>query len=293
MKKLIFRGAATALVTPMNDDRSVNFEKIKELTENQIISGINALVVNGTTGEASTLSADEQFETIKVVSETAAGRVPIIAGAGSNDTSRALMLAKNAETAGADALLIVTPYYNKTSQNGLIEHYFYIADRVMLPIIVYNVPSRTGVNIKPETYKELSRHKNIVACKEANGDISSLVRSMELCGNDMHFYSGNDDQIVPFLSLGGDGVISVAANILPAEISNVCKQCFNGDYSTAASLQKKYIRLIDALFCDVNPMPIKEAMNYLGIGVGPARLPLCGMNDNLKGKLLLELKRVF
>ncbi len=291
MKKLIFKGAATALVTPMNEDRSINFTKIKEVTENQILSGINALVVNGTTGEASTLSSDEQALAIKTVCDQTAGRVPVIAGAGSNDTERALFLARQAKDMGADALLIVTPYYNKTSQNGLIEHYFYIADRVSLPIIVYNVPSRTGVNIKPETYKELSRHNNIVACKEANGDITSLIRSMDLCGDDMSFYSGNDDQIVPFLSLGGVGVISVLSNLLPQKVCEICDSCLLGDFKKAAEEQIKYIRLIDALFCDVNPIPIKEALNIAGVDVGPTRLPLCPISSRLRGKLFLELKR--
>lgn len=291
MKKLIFRGAATALVTPMNEDRSINFAKIKEISENQILSGINALVVNGTTGEASTLSTDEQALTIKAVCEQTAGRVPVIAGAGSNDTMRALYLAQQAEAMGADALLIVTPYYNKTSQSGLIEHYNYIAERVSLPIIVYNVPSRTGVNIKPETYKELSRHKNIVACKEASGDVSSLARSMDLCGDDMYFYSGNDDQIVPFLSLGGVGVISVLSNILPKKVCEICNACFQGDYKNASREQIEHMGLIDALFCDVNPIPVKAAMNMLGHEVGPTRLPLSSMDANKRGKLLLELKR--
>ncbi|MBR6693716.1 MAG: 4-hydroxy-tetrahydrodipicolinate synthase [Clostridia bacterium] len=292
MKKLIFKGAATAIVTPMNDDRSINFSKIKEVTENQILNGINALVVNGTTGEASTLSADEQAKTIAAVCEQSAGRVPIIAGAGSNDTMRALMLAKQAEELGADALLIVTPYYNKTSQNGIISHYTYIADRVDLPIIVYNVPQRTGVNIKPETYRELSRHKNIVAAKEASGDIPALIRAIDLCGDELYFYSGNDDIIVPSLSVGGMGVISVASNILPRDIADICNSCFRGNYKEAAKRQVELIRLIDALFCDVNPVPVKTAMNILGMNVGPVRMPLYPMSENLRAKLLLELKRV-
>jgi len=292
LKKLIFKGAATAIVTPMNDDRSINFSKIKEVTENQILNGINALVVNGTTGEASTLSADEQAKNIAAVCEQSAGRVPIIAGAGSNDTMRALMLAKQAEELGADALLIVTPYYNKTSQNGIISHYTYIADRVDLPIIVYNVPQRTGVNIKPETYRELSRHKNIVAAKEASGDIPALIRAIDLCGDELYFYSGNDDIIVPSLSVGGMGVISVASNILPRDIADICNSCFRGNYKEAAKRQVELIRLIDALFCDVNPVPVKTAMNILGMNVGPVRMPLYPMSENLRAKLSLELKRV-
>ncbi len=291
MKKLIFRGAATALVTPMNEDRSINLSKIKEVAENQIKSGINALVVNGTTGEASTLSSDEHAETIAAVCEIANGKVPVIAGAGSNDTAHALYLAKQAQSLGADALLIVTPYYNKTSQNGLIEHYFYIADRVSLPIIVYNVPARTGVNIKPETYRELSRHKNIVAAKEASGDITSLIRSLDLCGDDLYFYSGNDDLITPFLSLGGVGVISVLSNLLPETVAKICELCFLGDYEKAAAMQIEHIGLIDALFSDVNPVPIKEALNLSGCAVGPTRMPLSKMNEKLRGKLILELNR--
>ena len=263
MKKLIFKGAATALVTPMNDDRSINIDKIKEVAENQISNNIDALVVNGTTGEASTLSADEQARIIRAVCSQAAGRVPIIAGSGSNDTERALTLSKQAKDCGADALLIVTPYYNKTSQNGLISHYFYIADRVDLPIIVYNVPSRTGVNIKPETYRELARHKNIVACKEAGGNVADMIRAMDLCGDELYFYTGNDELIVPSLSVGAMGVISVVSNIIPNDIHNLCSLCFEGRYALAAQKQTELIRLIDALFSDVNAVPIKTAMNIL------------------------------
>ncbi len=293
MKKLIFKGAATAIVTPMNDDGSINLSKIKEVTENQISENIDALIACGTTGEASTLSSDEQKSIIKAVVDAADGRVPIIAGAGSNDTERAVFLAQNAEEAGADALLVVTPYYNKTSQRGIIEHYNYIADSVNIPIIVYNVPSRTGVTIKPETYKELSRHKNIVAAKEASGDLVSLMRAINLCGDELYFYSGNDDIIVPFMSVGGVGVISVLSNILPNDVHNMCSLCFSGDYKSAAEYQLRYMNLIDSLFSDVNPIPIKAAMNKLGLGVGPVRLPLYQMDDKNLKKLSLELQKIF
>ncbi len=278
MKKLIFTGAATAIVTPMNIDFSVNYSKLKELTENQIENSIDALVVCGTTGESSTLSTEEHFKVIKTVVDTTNGRVPVIAGAGSNNTAHSIELCKNAEKAGADAFLLVTPYYNKASQDGLIAHYNHIADNVNLPIIIYNVPSRTGVNIKPATYKALSKHPNIVAVKEANPDVSALCESISLCGDDLTFYSGNDDTIVPFMSLGCKGVISVLSNVLPYETHKMCADYLNGDINTASDAQIKYIGLIKALFCDVNPIPVKEAMNILGMDVGPVRLPLCPTN---------------
>ena len=292
MKKLIFKGAATAIVTPMHDDRTINFEKLKELTENQILKGIDALVVCGTTGESATVSDEEHREIIKTVVDTAAGRVPVIAGTGSNNTSHALYLSQSATEVGADALLLVTPYYNKASQSGLIEHYNYIADRTSLPIILYNVPSRTGVNIKPKTYKELSKHPNIVAVKEANGDVSALCESISLCQDELVFYSGNDDAIIPFLSLGCKGVISVASNILPYEIHKICADYFIGNTDEAVLSQIKYITLFKALFCDVNPIPIKEAMNILGMNVGPTRLPLSPIADNIRDYLKKELNKI-
>lgn len=293
MKKLIFSGAATALVTPMNEDRSINYEKIKELVENQIINGIDALVINGTTGESPTVT-DEEFEKIVYTAvKQSAGRVPIIAGAGSNNTLHSVYLAKTAQKCGADGLLIVTPYYNKTSQKGLVRHYTHIADQTDLPIIVYNVPSRTSLNIKPETYKELAKHPNIVACKEANGDISSLARSIDLCGEELCFYSGNDDQIVSFMSLGCRGVISVVSNILPYTVHKICLDFANGNILRARKEQLKLLKLIDLLFCDVNPIPIKEAMNQLGLLVGPVRLPLCELGDDKKALLKEELKKYF
>lgn len=292
MKKLIFKGAATAIVTPMNDDFSVNYSKLKELTENQIEKGIDALVVCGTTGESSTLSASEHFNVIKTVVTQAGGRIPVIAGAGSNSTSHSVELCKSAENAGADALLLVTPYYNKTSQKGLIAHYNHIADNTSLPIILYNVPSRTGVNIKPETYRELSLHKNIVAVKEANSDVAALAESMALCGDNLTFYSGNDDTIVPFMSLGALGVISVLSNVLPYETHKMCDDYLNGDTGSAAAAQIKYMGLIKALFCDVNPIPVKDAMNQLGMQVGPTRLPLCPASNEHKLLIKSELSKI-
>ncbi len=289
MKKQIFKGAATALITPMNEDGSVNFNRLKTLVEEQITGGIDALVICGTTGEKSTLRYDEHVEVIRIASEICNKRVPIIAGTGSNDTVYSVELCEDAEKAGADAFLMVTPYYNKASQKGLVAHYNYIADRVNKPIILYNVPSRTGVAIKPETYKELSKHPNIVATKEANGDLSSVAQTKYLCGDDLDIYSGNDDQIVPIMSLGGIGVISVLSNILPKETHDLCYNYLNGNTSDSMKAQIKYTGLINALFSDVNPVPVKTAMNLLGLNAGPVRQPLYPMDDsaidNLKNKL--------
>lgn len=298
MKKRIFTGVATALVTPMNTDGSVNFERLASLVDEQIKGGVDALVICGTTGEKSTLRYDEHLKVIEVAAKACEKRVPIIAGTGSNDTVYSVELCNDAESVGADAFLMVTPYYNKTSQTGLVAHYNYIADRVNKPIILYNVPSRTGVAIKPETYKELSKHQNIVATKEANGDLSSVATTKYLCGDDLDIYSGNDDQTVPIMSLGGIGVISVASNIVPQVMHDMCAEILKGNLETAAKLQLKHIGLINALFSDVNPVPVKEAMNMLGLDVGPCRLPLYPMNEstkeNLKNKLIeCGLKPIF
>ena len=289
MKQSIFKGAATALVTPMFEDGSVNFERLQSLVNEQIEAGIDALVICGTTGEKSTLRYDEHLKVIEYAAKAANKRVPIIAGTGSNDTVYSVELCDDAEKMGADAFLMVTPYYNKTSQEGLVAHYNYIADRVNKPIILYNVPSRTGVSIKPETYKILSKHPNIVATKEANGDIASVAKTRYLCGDDLAIYSGNDDQIVPMMSLGADGVISVLSNILPNETHKMCYEYFDGNCKAAMDMQIKYSGLIEALFCDVNPTPVKQAMNLIGMEVGPCRLPLYPMNNTnlqfLKDKL--------
>lgn len=290
MKQEIFRGAATAIVTPMTKDGAVDFNRFHRLLEEQITGGIDALVVCGTTGESATLTDMEHVRVIEAAVKTVAGRVPIIAGTGSNDTAYALELSKEAERLGADALLMVTPYYNKTSQNGLIAHYTHVADRVHTPIILYNVPSRTGVNIKPETYAALAKHPNIVAAKEANGDIAALTLTRCLCGDALDIYSGNDDQIVPILSLGGKGVISVLSNVAPRLTHEICASYFAGDTAKAAKLQIDSIRLIRALFSDVNPIPVKEAMNLMGLEVGPCRLPLAPMTDAARDALAAELK---
>ncbi len=292
MKPRVFKGVATALITPMNEDYSVNYKGLEDLVESQIKGGVDGLVICGTTGEKSTLKYDEHVRVIETASKIANGRVPIIAGTGSNDTVYSVELCSDAEKVGADAFLMVTPYYNKTSQAGLVAHYNYIADRVNKPIILYNVPSRTGVSVKPETYKELSKHKNIVAVKEANGDLSSVARTRYLCGDDLAVYSGNDDQTVPIMSLGGEGVISVFSNILPTEMHNLCKLCLDGKFAEAGKLQVKYNELMDALFADVNPIPVKEAMNIAGMNAGPCRLPLYETSDAVKKRLTAALKEL-
>lgn len=289
MKKRVFTGCATALVTPFNDDCSVNYPRLRQLVDEQIKGGVDALVICGTTGESATLDNEEHIKVLKEAVLAADKRVPIIAGTGSNDTMYAAQLSQHAEAIGVDALLMVTPYYNKTSQAGLINHYFYIADRVKTPIILYDVPSRTGTAIKPETYKELSKHENIVAVKEANGDISSIAKTRSLCGDDLDLYSGNDDEIVPIMSLGGIGVISVLSNILPRETHNICEEFFKGNLEKSLELQLKYVSLVNALFSDVNPIPVKEAMNMMGLGMGPLRMPLAPMNEAAKENLRKEL----
>lgn len=290
MKKRVFTGAATALVTPMNEDGSVNYKKIAELTEIQIKNGIDALVICGTTGEKSTLNYKEHVKVVETAVNSAAGRVPIIAGTGSNDTAYTVELCKDAISCGADAMLMVTPYYNKTSQRGLIAHYNYVADRIDSPIILYNVPSRTGVNIAPLTYAELCKHPNIVATKEANSDISSIALTRALCGDELDIYSGNDDQIIPIMSLGGIGVISVLSNIAPKQTHDMCDMYLKGNVAEASKMQIYYAKLIKALFSDVNPIPVKEAMNILGMSVGPCRLPLIPMDEKNKSELIKQLK---
>ena len=291
MKNTIFEGVATALVTPMYEDGSINFDRFKTLIDEQIDAGIPALVICGTTGESATMTLEEHAEVIRVAIKHANGRIKIIAGAGSNDTACAIDLAKEAEEAGADALLIVTPYYNKATQGGLVAHYTAIANSVKLPIILYNVPSRTGVNIKPETYAKLAEIENIVAIKEANGDISSVVKTRLLCGDKLDIYSGNDDQIIPMMALGGKGVISVLSNIMPKETVEMCNRMLIGDLEGAAAMQIQLSSIIDALFIEVNPIPCKEAMNLRGMGMGPVRLPMTPVEENTKAVLINELKK--
>lgn len=290
MKKRIFTGAATALITPMLADGSVNFERLETLVSEQIEGGIDALVICGTTGEKSTLNYDEHLKVIETAAKAIGGRVPLIAGTGSNDTKYSVGLCADAVSAGADAFLMVTPYYNKTSQRGLVAHYNYIADRVNKPIMLYNVPSRTGVAIKPETYKELAKHPNIVATKEANGDLSAIAKTRYLCGDELDIYSGNDDQTVPVLSLGGVGVVSVLSNFLPEVMHGICAEYFAGNVKKAADMQIKYNGLMNAMFSDVNPIPVKEAMNMLGLEAGPCRLPLYPMEETAKAGLKEKLE---
>ena len=289
MKNPVFTGAAVAIITPMYEDGSINFDELGRIIEDQIARGTDAIVICGTTGECSTMTDEEQLAAIKFTVETVNHRVPVIAGAGSNDTDHGCALAAKSAACGADALLLVTPYYNKTSQRGLVAHYNYIADRVNKPIILYNVPSRTGVAIKPETYKELSKHPNIAATKEANGDLSSVAKTRYLCGDDLDIYSGNDDQAVAMMSLGGIGVISVLSNFLPGVMHKMCSEYLEGHTKAAAEMQIKYVGLMNALFSDVNPIPVKEAMNMLGLEAGPCRLPLYPMESAAREKLREKL----
>ena len=279
MKKILFTGSATALITPFNDDYSVNFDLLSKLVDFQIRNDTQALIILGTTGESPTVTYEERTKIISQVVKQVNKRIPIIVGAGSNSTKTALKLSLEAESLGADGLLIVTPFYNRTSQKGLIEHYSLIANKVSLPIILYNVPSRTGVNILPSTYKILSEIQNIVATKEANGDISSVIETKSLCGDNLEVYSGNDDQTLPIMSVGGIGVISVFSNIMPEESQLIASG------KKSKELLMKYYDLMSVLFCDINPIPVKYALNFLGVKCGKCRLPLCDLSENMKRKL--------
>lgn len=274
MKKPVFTGAAVAIITPMNADGSVNFEELGRIIDDQIAHGTDAIVICGTTGESPTLSDEEHTACIRYAVKQAAGRVPVIAGTGSNDTKYAIWLSQQAQADGADALLLVTPYYNKTSQAGLVAHFTAMAEAGGIPVILYNVPSRTGLNIAPETALELSKHPLINGLKEASGNISQVAKIAQLCGDDLNLYSGNDDQVVPLLSLGGKGVISVVSNVKPELVHNCCKAWFEGDTAKACALQLEMLPLCEALFCEVNPIPVKYAMNVLGWNAGECRLPL-------------------
>lgn len=285
MKKTIFTGAGVAIVTPMNPDESINFDRLGQIIDNQIENGTDAIVICGTTGESATMTDQEHVDCIEYAVKRVNGRVPVIAGAGSNHTSYAVWMSKEAKRVGADALLHVTPYYNKTSQTGLIRHFNAVADATDLPIILYNVPSRTGVNITPATYRELAKHPNIVAAKEASGNISQIAQIAQACGDELDLYSGNDDQIVPLLSLGAKGVISVLSNIMPRETHDICRLFFEGKIAESRALQLKLLPLINALFSDVNPIPVKEAMNMMGWECGECRLPLVSMQPQEKEHL--------
>ena len=288
MKKIIFKGCGTAIITPFNE-KGVNFEEFKKLIEFQIANKADSIIVCGTTGESSTMSLEERKQTIKFAVETVNKRIPVIAGTGGNCTASVIEFTKYAESIGVDAALIVTPYYNKTTQDGLVAHYSAIAKETKLPIILYSVASRTGVNITPATCKKLSKIENIVAIKEASGNISQIAEIANLCGNDLHIYSGNDDQITPILSVGGIGVISVLSNIAPEYTHNIVYNFEQGNIKEATSLQLKAIPLIKALFCEVNPIPVKAALNMLGYNVGIPRLPLVEMSDAGKNSLKSEL----
>jgi 4-hydroxy-tetrahydrodipicolinate synthase len=290
MKNTVFQGVATALVTPMNAN-GVDYDAFERIIEWQIEEGVNALVIAGTTGEGSTLTHEEHAETIDFAVRQTAKRIPVIAGTGSNDTDYAVKLSNEAEKSGVDGLLMVTPYYNKTSQAGLIKQYEYINDRVSTPIILYNVPSRTGMTIKPETYFELSKLKNIVATKEASGDISAVAQIAALCGDNLDIYSGNDDQVTALMSLGGKGVISVLSNVAPKIAHDIPTLYLNGDYEGSRKLQLEWLDLCNDLFVDVNPIPVKEAMNMIGWNVGNVRMPLVPMNDAARAKLRATLER--
>ncbi len=285
MKKEIFRGMGTALVTPMNE-RGIDYDAFGRLIDFQLENGIDAFIVCATTGEAPTLSDEEHIEAVKFVAGRVNGKIPVIAGTGSNYTDHAVEMTKKAKDAGADAALCVTPYYNKCTQRGLIESFYKIADEGGLPVIVYNVPSRTSVNIQPATYKVLAEHDNIVGIKEANGDISAVAETMALCGDRIALYSGNDDQIVPIMSLGGIGCISVFSNIMPKEAKEITDKFFAGDIKGSAALQLRYKALMDALFCEVSPVPVKTALCAMGICSDYVRLPLTKMGDANREKLL-------
>ena len=289
MKKIIFKGCGTAIATPFNENK-VNFEEFGKLIEEQIKEGVDAIIVCGTTGESSTMTVEERKETIKFAIQKAEKRVPIIAGTGGNCTANVIEMTKYAESVGADGALIVTPYYNKTTQDGLVMHYEAIAKETNLPIILYSVPSRTGVNILPETCKKLSKIPNIVAIKEASGNISQIAEIAALCKDDLKIYSGNDDQIVPILSLGGIGVISVLSNVVPKFTHEMVQDFFNGNVEEACNKQLKSLKLTKALFSEVNPIPVKAALNMLGYDYGIPRLPLVEMTENKKKVLEEELK---
>lgn len=291
MKPIIFKGCGTALATPF-DESGINFKVFEEMIESQIENGVDALIVCGTTGESSTMTEKERKDAIKFVVDIAKKRVPVIAGTGSNNTAQAMAMCKYAEEVGADACLVVTPYYNKTTQGGLVAHYSAVASSTKLPIILYSVASRTGVNILPETCLELSKISNIVAIKEASGNISQIAKITELCGDNLHIYSGNDDQVIPILSLGGLGVISVLSNVAPKYTHDMCINYFDGKHDEALKMQLDALNLISSLFSEVNPIPVKYALNLMGYDFGKPRLPLVELTDKNKVVLENEMKKM-
>lgn len=280
MKTPIFTGAAVAIITPMLPDGSVDYKGLANLVEFQIKGGTDAIVICGTTGESATLKDDEHLECIRVAVETAAGRIPVIAGTGSNYTEHAVEMSKEAKARGADALLLVTPYYNKTTQRGLVASFNTIVDAAGLPAILYNVPSRTGVNIESATAKELAKNPLICGIKEASGNISQIAMTAALCGDELPLYSGNDDQVVPILALGGKGVISVVSNVAPEPVHRMCQLWFEGKVAESRDLQLQLMGLCKAMFCEVNPIPVKAALDMMGLPAGPCRLPLVPLSDD-------------
>ncbi|MCI1577649.1 4-hydroxy-tetrahydrodipicolinate synthase [Clostridium beijerinckii] len=285
----IFQGSAVAIVTPFNEN-GINFESLKNLLEWHVKEGTDAIVICGTTGEATTMTEKEKKDTIKFTVDVINKRIPVIAGTGSNNTAAAISMSKYAESVGVDGLLVITPYYNKTTQNGLIKHFKAINDEVNTPIVLYNVPSRTGVNIAPKTLVKLAELSNVVAIKEASGNISQILQMKELCRDSIDIYSGNDDQIVSIMSIGGIGVISVLANIIPNKVHEIAKKCLSNNFKEALDIQLDTLSLANTLFLETNPIPVKTAMNLMGLDVGPLRLPLCEMDSNneeiLKAALL-------
>lgn len=287
----IFTGAGVAIVTPMKDNFEVNYDKLAELLEDQIAGGTDSIIICGTTGESATLSEEEHSKVIKFAIDQVKHRIPVIAGTGSNSTATAIQLSKEAAEDGADGLLLVTPYYNKATQNGLIAHYNAVANEAKLPSILYNVPSRTGCNLAPATVAKLIENEYIVGIKEASGNISQVAEIMHACDGNIDLYSGNDDQIVPLLSLGGVGVISVLSNIAPKETHDIVELFLNGNVKESAALQLKAIPLIKALFCEVNPIPVKAALNLMGKEVGPLRMPLTEMEAKNQAVLAEEMRK--
>lgn len=292
MKTPLFTGSSVAIVTPMHADGSVNYEKLSQLIELQIQGGTSAITICGTTGESATLKDPEHIAVIAHCVKAVAGRIKVIAGTGSNETDHAVYLSQEAQKAGADGLLLVTPYYNKCSPKGLVRHYMTVADSVQIPAIVYNVPSRTGVSMGVDIYRQLSEHPLINGVKEASGNTELVLRTMAACGDDFNIWSGNDTQIVPLMAMGCKGVISVLANICPSATAELTGACLQGDYQKAAAMQVRYMELIDALFCEVNPIPVKTALNLMGMEVGPLRMPLCEMEDAAKARLSAAMEKM-
>ena len=291
MKETLFTGSGVALITPFDKDLKVNYEELERLVEYQIENGTDAIVACGTTSEASAMSADEHNKVTSFIIDKVNGRIPVIAGTGSNDTAFCLEMSLEAKKAGADGLLLVTPYYNKTSQHGLIKHFNYIADNVGLPVILYNIPGRTGMKIMPETYLELSKNPYIVGTKEATGDLASTAKTISLCGDNLDVYSGEDNLTLPLMAIGGKGVISVFANPLPKIMHEMTAAILAGDYETGRQYSNKYFELMSGFMMDVNPVPVKEAMNMMGFNCGECRMPLVGMTDENKAKMTALLQK--